>query len=74
MNSILCLSFQVVDINNWLGVVLVVAGTVGPDVFPVIVGQFMEEFPMLLVYMAAAVVGVCVALFALAYFVAQWKE
>lgn len=38
---------------------------VGPDVFPVVVGQFLEDSPMTLVYVEAVTVLVAVAIFVL---------
>ncbi len=51
------------QLNNWLGTLLVIAGTVGPDIFPVVVGQFLEWEPMVLMYLNCATIIVCIVLF-----------
>ena len=34
---------SLVPLDNWMGTVLVVAGTIGPDLFPVVVGQVQKN-------------------------------
>ena len=35
----------------------------GPDVFPVLVGQFITDWPMFVMYLTAIVVLICIGLF-----------
>ena len=60
----------ILDINNSIGATLAIAGSVGPDVFPVLVGQVLDKTPMLLVYLQFGTILACVGLFILAYITA----
>ena len=61
----------VLDINNCIGAALAVAGSVGPDVFPVLVGQVLDTTPMLLIYLQFGTILTCVGLFIVAYVTAR---
>ena len=61
----------ILDINNSIGATLAVAGSVGPDVFPVIVGQVLDTWPMLLIYLQFGTILTGVGLFIVAYLVAK---
>eukprot|EP00094_Tigriopus_californicus_P009410 TCALIF_09073-PA protein Name:"Similar to Naglt1 Sodium-dependent glucose transporter 1 (Rattus norvegicus)" AED:0.14 eAED:0.14 QI:47/0.33/0.25/0.75/0.33/0.5/4/0/416 len=52
-----------ININNGAGTILVVAGTLGPDMFPVLLGQFLEKSPMVLIYTQFGVIVACIILF-----------
>lgn len=60
-----------IDINNGAGTMLVVAGTLGPDMFPVLIGQFLEKSPMVLIYTQFGVIVACIILFICAFFIAK---
>lgn len=61
----------ILDINNSIGATLAVAGSVGPDVFPVLVGQVLDAWPMLLIYLQFGTIVTCVGLFCVAYVTAR---
>ena len=46
-----------------IGGLLTVAGSLGPDVMPLLVGNYIQESPMVMMYLYVAVVVVCIALF-----------
>ena len=53
-------------ITNRVGAVLTVAGSVGADVFPIILGQFVETIPMILMYITCGTVSLSSCIFILA--------
>jgi len=46
---------------------MIISGSIGADLFPIILGQFMATFPMILMYLQVAVVLMCILLFSIAY-------
>ena len=46
---------------------MIISGSVGADLFPIILGQFMAKFPMILMYLQVSVVLMCILLFSIAY-------
>ncbi len=54
-----------------IAALLVIAGTVGPDVFPAVVGQFLEGYPDVLIYVQFFTVVICAVLFTLAWCLAK---
>ena len=65
---------QFVALDNGAGTALVVAGSVGPDVFPVLVGQVLEARPVFLLDLQLGTVLACVGLFVAAYVGARGLE
>ena len=58
---------QHITVTNRIVSSMVISGSVGADLFPIILGQFMATFPMLLMYLQVSVVFMCIALFSTAY-------
>jgi fucose permease len=58
---------QHITVTNRIISSMIISGSVGADLFPIILGQFMATFPMLLMYLQVAVVFMCIALFSTAY-------
>ena len=54
-----------------IGGLLTVAGSLGPDVMPLLVGNYIQEFPMVMMYLYVAVVVMCIALFGGAALIAR---
>ena len=46
---------------------MIISGSIGADLFPIILGQFMANFPMILMYLQVSVVLMCILLFSIAY-------
>ena len=46
-----------------IGGLFTVAGSLGPDVMPLLVGNYIQESPMVMMYLYVAVVVLCIALF-----------
>ena len=59
---------QFMTVTNKVGGLMTVAAAVGADAFPLILGQFVESYPMLLMYMQVGLIYFCVVLF----FMATW--
>ena len=59
---------QFMTVTNKIGGLMTVAAGVGADAFPLILGQFIGTFPMLLMYMQVGLIYFCVLLF----FMATW--
>ena len=59
---------QFMTVTNKVGGLMTVAAAVGANAFPLILGQFLESYPMLLMYMQVGLVYFCVVLF----FMATW--
>ena len=57
---------QFMTITNKIGGLMTVAAGVGADAFPLLLGQFIASFPMLLMYMQVGLIYFCILLFALA--------
>ena len=60
-----------VTVTAGIGGLLTVAGSLGPDVMPLLVGNYIQESPMVMMYLYVAVVVVCIALFGGASLVAR---
>ena len=54
-----------------ISALLVIAGTVGPDVFPAVVGQFLEDDPGILITIQFATIIVCILLFIASFVIAK---
>jgi len=59
---------QYMTVTNKIGGLMTVAAGLGADAFPLILGQFIGAFPMLLMYMQVGLIYFCVVLF----FMATW--
>ena len=46
-------------VTSRIGALLSIFASLGPDVFPVVVGQFIDREPMVMVYVTLAAVAVC---------------
>ena len=57
---------QYVIVSNKIGSALIFAASLGADVFPIILGQFIDKVPMLLMYLQVGVVIGCISCFTLA--------
>ena len=53
-------------VTNKIGGLMSVAASIGADSFPLFLGQFIADFPMLLMYMQVGVIYLCIVLFSLA--------
>ena len=60
-----------VTVTAGIGGLLTVAGSLGPDVMPLLVGNYIQEFPMVMMYLYVAVVVMCIALFGGAALIAR---
>ena len=54
-----------------IGGLFTVAGSLGPDVMPLLVGNYIQESPMVMMYLYVAVVVLCIALFGCAALVGR---
>ena len=57
---------QFMTVTNKIGSLMTIAASIGADSFPLILGQFISTFPMLLMYMQIGVIYSCILLFSLA--------
>ena len=63
-----------VKISNRIGAAMSVASGIGYNVFLVVIGQYMVEFPMILMYVTGASIMLCTVMFGLAFYVAKLIE
>jgi len=56
-------------ITNRIGAAMTIASSIGADVFPVVSGQLMEDYPMILMYLTTITIISCSILFMLAIFI-----
>ena len=54
-----------------ISALLIIAGTVGPDVFPAVVGQFLEDDPGVLISVQFGTIVVCIGLFFASFVIAK---
>ena len=64
---------QFMTVTNKIGGLMTVAAGVGADVFPLLLGQFIATFPMLLMYMQVGLIYFCILLFALATWIGKQR-
>ena len=50
-------------ITSKIGALFTIMSSLGPDVFPVLVGQFIVDWPMFVMYLTAVIVIFCIGLF-----------
>merc|ERR1711997_1238704 len=62
---------QHITVTNRIVSSMIISGSIGADLFPIILGQFMATFPMLLMYLQVVVVFMCITLFSTAYCITQ---
>jgi len=54
---------QFVEITSMIGAYFTITSSIGPDVFPIVVGQFIESTPMFLMWLALGIVVGCICIF-----------
>ncbi len=54
---------QYMTITNRIGAALTVASASGADVFPIVIGQYIEGDPMILMYFTVGLIGLCTLTF-----------
>ena len=64
-------SEKYVEVTDKIGLAFTVSGMLGPQLFPIIVGNYIEDNPMLLMNMVLAIVLCCTLIFALAALVGR---
>ena len=57
---------EFITVTNRIGSFTIVAAKIGSETFPLLLGQFIDNFPMLLMYVQVGVVYACILLFTLA--------
>ena len=62
---------QYMTVTNKIGGFMSVAGGIGADLFPLLLGQFIAKLPMLLMYMQVVLIYLCVLLFTLASWIGK---
>jgi len=62
---------QFMKVTNKIGGLMTVAAGVGMDSFPLFLGQFIADFPMLLMYMQVGIIYLCILLFTTASCIGQ---
>ena len=62
---------QQTQVTGKMASAIQIAASFGPDVFPVVTGQFIESHPMSLIYLTFSAVAFSIFLFALALFIAR---
>ena len=65
---------QHITVTNKIMSSMIISGSIGADLFPIILGQFMASFPMILMYLQAAVVFMCILLFSSAYVITRMMK
>ena len=63
---------QYMKITNRIGAFMSVAACIGSNVFPLMMGQLVEDVPMIIMYLTFATIAVCSINFVIALFVG-WK-
>ena len=64
---------QFMTVTNKIGGLMTVAAGVGADVFPLLLGQFIATFAMLLMYVQVGLIYFCILLFALATWIGKQR-
>ena len=62
---------QHIRVTNRIGSLLIVAGSLGGNSFLIMMGQFISQYPMLLMYIEICLVLLCILIFLSGYFVAK---
>ena len=62
---------QRITVTNKVGFVFIIASSAGADVFPVLVGQLVETWPMALIHLTTGIVCGCVLMFGVISLVAR---
>lgn len=60
-----------VEVTDKIGLAFTVSGMLGPQLFPIILGNYIEDNPMLLMNMVLAIVLCCTLVFILAALVGR---
>ena len=64
-------SEKYIVVTNKIGSAFALFAMAGPDIFPIIVGSYIEDSPMFLIYMVLATILGCTLIFALAALVGK---
>ena len=64
-------SVKYIVVTNKIGSAFALFAMAGPDIFPIIVGSYIEDSPMFLIYMVLATILGCTLIFALAALVGK---
>ena len=59
---------EIVTVSSKIGSSLMIAASVGADVFPIVLGQFIEDEPMMQMYLSMAIIVSCLIILATALF------
>ena len=62
---------QHITVTNKIMSSMIISGSIGADLFPIILGQFIATFPMILMYLQVCVVFMCIVLFSTAYLITR---
>ena len=60
-----------ITVTNRIVSCMIISGSLGADLFPIILGQIIATFPMILMYLQVAVVVMCILLFSTAYVITR---
>ena len=58
---------QYTPVTRFMGALFTLASSTGPDVLPILVGQFITREPMFMVYLSLGAVSACMVVFAAAH-------
>ena len=62
---------QYMTVTNKIGSLMTISASIGADSFPLFLGQFIDTFPMILMYMQVGVVYACILLFMVACWIGR---
>ena len=62
---------QHIEFTNKIGSLMVVAGSIGGNSFNIIMGQFIADLPMLLMYVEVVLVFLCITIFTFGYLITK---
>ena len=62
---------QKLEVTSRMAAAIQIAASLGPDVFPVVLGQFIDSHPMSLMYLTFGSTVMAILLFAIASFIAR---
>ena len=65
---------QHIKITGKIGAIAAVASSMGADVWPIICGQFIETYPMILMYLTFGTLVLCFLVFLVAIFIGKRVE
>ena len=62
---------QYMTVTNKIGALMTISASIGGDAFPLLLGQVIDTFPMILMYIQVGVVYACILLFILACWIGR---